>query len=71
MTITVFRKGVKGIFLTGETVTPPIFTGTFRAPGLASALVPTVDVARAQIYFGLQLAVSICFYDQVALDVWR
>jgi hypothetical protein len=36
--------------LTGETVTPSIEIGTSRAPAFASALVPTVEVARAQIY---------------------
>lgn len=36
--------------LTGETVTPAIEIGTSRAPALASALVPTVELARAQIY---------------------
>lgn len=34
--------------LTGETVTPPIDIGTFRAPGLVSAPAPTVEEARAQ-----------------------
>lgn len=37
--------------LTGETVTPPIEIGTSRAPALASALVPTVELARAKIYY--------------------
>lgn len=36
---------------TGDTVTPPpTVTGTFRAPGLASAPVPTVDVPWAQTF---------------------
>lgn len=47
---TMKQKAINQLELTGETVTPPIEIGTSRAPALASALVPTVEVARAQIY---------------------